>query len=102
MLNHVNLKYSLALTTQKFKEKMKTSVLSADKNSTSSDTQLSIIPLLSKGARSQMRFSSTFQGTLLIPYFPPIVCTLNPERRCLYLDPPPPFNPLRPTVREGL
>lgn len=48
---------------------MKTKFLSREENSTSSDTRLSIPPLLNEGARFQTRFSSTFQGRFLIPYF---------------------------------
>lgn len=64
-------------------EKMKPKVLSPEENGTSCDTRLGIPPLLNEGARSHLRFSSTFQGSLLIPYFPPTVCILSSNRRCL-------------------
>lgn len=63
---------------------MKPKVLSPEESSTSYDTQLGIPPLLNEGAHSHLRFSSTFQGSLLIPYFPPIVCILSSSRRCLH------------------
>lgn len=40
-----------------------------------------------------MRFSSAFQGSLLIPHFAPIVRVLNSERRFLRADSPLPRNP---------